>query len=127
MSNINRQLTKEKPMSLRFAEKRTAQETDASMIKEAPDPSEPTVQTPGAIQTHPLEAATPFMDEAMESMEQVRKVLSTQYNGIKKLKETGDASHFLDKGLATNPELWEKKVKEFNSLKNKLLTLLPTV
>lgn len=128
MSNVNKTVIKEKPMSQRLREKRTAQEAEGSMVKTAPpEPGEDVIQTPGAIQTHPLEEAAPHMDEVMQKMEQTRQVLAGQYNAIKHLKATGDAGQFLDKSLATNPEAWAKKSKEFTSLMNKLLTLLPTV
>lgn len=126
MSKVNRTLVGEKPMSVRLAEKRKAQEAEGAMIKEAP-PGEDVVQTPGAIQTHPLEEAHPSMEQLMSKMEQVRQVLGNQYHAVKKVIETGDASHFLDQNLANNPEAWEKKNKEITSLLNKLLTLLPTV
>ena len=127
MSNINQRLVKEKPLSKRLAEKRNAQEAEGAMKKETPVGDEDTPHTPGAIQTHPLEAAEPHMRATMQRMEQVRQILAKQYHAIEKVINTGDVSHLVDQNMANDPEAWAKKEKEFNSLFNKLLTLLPTV
>lgn len=109
----------EKPIFKRLAEKRAQLESDSAMMKTAPEP------TPGAIQTHPMEAATEGMTDAKVSMEQCRQVMEKQYNAIEKALKTGDFSEFLDQSLAKNPEAWETKAREYQAVLKKLLTILP--
>lgn len=100
-----------------------ALEPDSAMVKEAPQEQ---ANVPSAIKTHPLESAFENMTNVQLELEQIVEIARRKYESIEKLKATGDAKAFLDPRMWDNPERWAKAEKELASIKNKLLTALPT-
>lgn len=121
MSNVNAKLSTEKPMAKRLAEKRAQLGQDSAMMKTAPEEQ----ATPGAIQTHPMEPALGAMKQTQKTMEQMRQVLQNQYDAIESAAKSGDFSKFLDDVLGNDPDVWETKQREYQSVLKKLLTILP--
>jgi hypothetical protein len=97
-------------------------DSDSAMTKLAPEGVD--LDPPKA---NPLEAAVPHMEAVQTELEQIVEVSRRVYEEINKLKETGDATRFLDPRLRADAEMWETKAKEIGSIKNKLLTALPTL
>ena len=124
MSTTRQPLVPQGKSSAELLQERRGQslESDSAMTKLAPDGVD--LNPPKA---NPLEAAVPYMVDVQTELEQIVEVCRRVYQEIDAIKSTGDASRFLDPRLRADPELWEGKAKEIASIKNKLLTALPTL
>jgi hypothetical protein len=124
MSNAGRQpvVPMGKSISAQLHERREGQalDTESAMEKLAPEGLD--LNPPKA---NPLEIALPHMEQVQIELEQLVEVARNIYRKIEEIKNSGDASGFLDPALRSSLETWEAKAKEIASIKNKLVVALP--
>ena len=110
----------EKSISKRLSDKKQAQfEGDA--LQEV----QPSSETPGAIQLHPLEQAAPIMDKMQIRLSEIKSAADSFNNIIEHIKSTGETDILLEATLQNDPSEWETKLKELDSIFAKFKSLLP--